>query len=93
MDIYDLKFLICLYSQKYQEVFDLLAPRSELALKLYGMKSEQYTERLEEEIRFYKETKHFKLAMPKLERLISILKDIHGAENNQKFIECYNLMY
>jgi hypothetical protein len=42
-------------SQKYQEVFHLLISRSDLALKLYGMESEQYTAILEDEILFYKE--------------------------------------
>ena len=79
-------------SQKYQEVFHLLISRSDLALKLYGMESEQYTTILEDEILFYKEAQQFNLAMPKLERLIRILKDIHGGENNQKVLQCYQNM-
>jgi hypothetical protein len=30
--------------------------------------------------------------MPQLERLIRILKDIHGGENNQKILQCYQNM-
>ena len=86
LEIYTLRIQICMVEQKYQEVISFIEARSELALKLFGIESEQYTTYLEEEVLLKKDFQLYNLAVPLLEKLIRILRDIHGGENHQKVL-------
>lgn len=93
LEVYTLQIQICMINQRIPEVFDFLGKRSALALSIFGLESEQYTTFLEEEILFKKDVNQFQQAIPMLEKLIRILKDIHGGENNQRILTCYNYLF
>lgn len=94
LEVYTIQIQIGMIMQRQlPEIFDLVQKRTALALNIFGLESEQYTTFLEEEILLRKDSGQFQQALPMLEKLIRALKDIHGGENSQRILQCYDHLF
>lgn len=89
LEIYSQQIQIYLFMQQYERALQALEQRSALAQSIYGVESEQYCQFLEDEIQMKMDMNLLPQAQPILEKLIRILKEMHGGENDQKILQCY----
>ena len=80
-------------TQQYDLGFQTMQKRNQLAQQIFGLESEQYCEFLEEEVILTYQMGKADVCLPLLQKLIRILKEIHGSENNQKILTQYEHLH
>ena len=89
MEIYAHQFQCAMYQQKIERAVQYLGLKTDLAGRLFGQQSEQYCAHLEEQAALYSEMQWVAQALPLWEKLVRVLKEVNGGENNQKVLQVY----
>ena len=79
--------------KQYEQGLQSIQKRNQLAQQIFGLESEQFCEFLEEEVIFTYQMGRADLCLPLIQKLIRVLKEIHGSENNQKILTQYEHLH